>query len=90
MVTPTDEPSLPRLTTSGSGKPITAAGPSLPSAGPPLPPGSSLQRGVGTPWLSKIRFEATLSIASALARIPEPVNGMPRQVSRPWTAPSSP
>ena len=46
----------------------SAATASLPSAGPSC--GSSCQRGVGTPFDSKIRFDITLSIASALARMP--------------------
>src|SRR5262245_20658372 len=88
MLTPTELPSYAGLIAHGSGHPASASGPSPPSVGPSC--ASNRQRGVGTPLLWKIRCYITLSIASALARIPEPVHGTRRHAHRPWTAPSSP
>src|SRR5215470_7630025 len=87
MLTPTELPSLAGLTTYGSGQSASAAA-SLPVA--PGSCGSRRQRGVGSPLLSKIRLDITLSNPSALARIPDPVHGICRHAHSPWTAPSSP
>ena len=74
-LTPTELPSFAGLTTHGSGQVGERVG--VAAVGRAVVR-QQRQRGVGTPLLSKIRFDITLSIASALARMPEPVHGEPQ------------
>ena len=89
MLTPTELPSFAGLTTNGSGKSASAAAASLPSAGPSCGKQAPPRRrhAVAT---RRCACDITLSIASALARMPEPVHGIRRHAHRPCTAPSSP
>jgi len=80
---PIDEPSLAGFTMIGSPRRVATARKSLSGA-------SSSYRGVGTPAACQTSLVRHLSIASALARTPEPVYGIPASSSAPCNVPSSP